>query len=195
MIQKTCNMKKISLAAFLCALSFFGTAQIDLTANPLGMMWGDFGLGADYCFNSSVSSELGLGFGGDSGTDDNSNEYSYKNLNISGMVKYYFSPTHGSDNFYSGGFVKYINRNYEHTDIVANNLIEYDQSRIGAGVLFGTKRASEGGFIFDFNFGVGKAFIDDTSFTGDDTIEVNELPAIMFIGKLSIGYRLGVKSE
>ena len=187
-------MKKISLAAIFFALSFIGTAQIDLTANPLGIMWGDFGLGADYCFNSSVSSELGLGFGGSSGTDINSIEYDHKNLNISGVVKYYFSPTQGADNFYSGGFVRYVNRD---TDYLDNTTVsDYSQSRIGAGVLFGTKRASEGGFIFDFNFGVGKAFIDDTTLSGGDgSAVVVDWPDIMFIGKLSIGYRLGAKSE
>jgi len=87
-------------------------------------------------------------------------------------------------------FLRYINRNYEYGE--TSILSDYQQTRMGGGFLFGHKIASNGGFIFDFNLGFGRAFMDNTEFTDPDgETSTIDWPDLMIVGKLGIGYRFG----
>ena len=183
-ILKNEQMKKISIATFFCALSFIGISQIDVTAAPLGLLWGDLSLGVDYCFTENVSAELGAGFGGSSGNDGA--EHEFKNRNIQGTVKYYFNPSNGSDKFYIGGFIRSINRDYDSGE---NSSLGYKQHRIGGGFLLGRKQVSDSGILFDINLGVGRAFYDNVTFTAAGNESTIAWPDIMMVGKLGVGYR------
>ena len=181
-------MKKLITASFFCSASFFCISQVDATLAPIGLLWGDFSLSADYCFNENLSAEFGAGFG--SRTQDSSafdQGYTSTNLNFQGSVKYYFSPNQGGDGVYAGGFLRSINRNIDYSD---NLISSYDQSRIGAGVLLGTKRVSYSGFVFDINLGAGRAFFDETTFEDEDGGSlVIDWPDLMITGRLGLGYR------
>jgi hypothetical protein len=157
-------------------------AQIDVTINPIGILWGDISLGADFGIKEDFSVEglIGFGTGSESSADFNA-------FNLTGAGKYYFAPKNGVDKFYAFGFLRFVNRNYSYDDSIFAN---YKQSRLGAGIGVGTKVASLKGFIFDINFGVGRAFIDNTSYE-DSNGQQQEVdwPDLMFAGKLGIGYR------
>ena len=179
-------MKKLTIATFFCALSFVGISQLDATLAPVGLLWGDLSLTADYCLSDNVSAECSAGFGGRSIDDTIIGEYTYRNLNIQGSVKYYFNPSNGCDELYAGGFIRAINRSYDYTNTSST---DYSNSRIGAGVLVGTKKVSDSGFVFDINLGIGRALYDNVTINDDDTAIA--WPDIMFVGKLGLGYRFG----
>ena len=185
-------MKKITLLFILCASAFIGTSQIDATINPIGLLFGNFSVGGDYIVNDNLSVELSAGFGGKSEDDEFTGSYKYRNVGINAFGKYYFSPDNGGDKFYTGVFLRYINRNYEYENDGLFDNSDYKQSRIGGGFLTGYKVVSDGGFVFDINLGVGKAFSDNTEFSDSDGTETTiEWPTIMFTGKIGVGYRFG----
>ena len=159
-------------------------AQIDVTINPIGLLWGDISLGGDFGISDDFSVEGILGFGG-----SNIDDADYNGLRLSGVGKYYFSPKNGIDKFYALGFLRFVNRNYDYGN--DSSFANYRQSRLGLGVGAGYKVASEKGFIFDINFGVGRALTDSLTYEDSDGGQQVELdwPDIMFMAKLGVGYR------
>nr|MBS0037323.1 DUF3575 domain-containing protein [Saprospiraceae bacterium] len=169
-------------------LSYFGftsksVAQVDVTINPIGLLWGNISLGADFALSENFSIEGQVGYS--SGDEGNSK---YSGIPITAYGKYYFNPNRGTDKFYLSAFTRFVSRSYKDDDGSTSNF-EYTQTRLGLGVGLGYKVVSAGNFVFDIGFGVGRAIIDNTNFkSGDDEILV-DWPDIMFAGKLAVGYR------
>lgn len=160
-------------------------AQVDVMVNPIGLLFGNLSASADFMLkdNFSVEGQIGVGFGDELGLD-------YFNLPITAYGKYYFNPDDGADKFYADVFLRFIARNYSAEDN-STTLAEYSQTRVGAGFGIGYKVVGQSGIVFDLGFGIGRAFIDNTSYESDgDRVEV-DWPEIMFTGKLAIGYRFG----
>ncbi|GAB5555670.1 MAG: hypothetical protein Sapg2KO_52610 [Saprospiraceae bacterium] len=179
-------MMKSLITTCICLL-FLGIgslqAQIDVTINPIGILWGDINLGADFGIKEDFSIEGLIGFG-----TGNELDADFNSFNVTSSAKYYFNPKNGVDKFYGFGFLRFVNRSYDYEDdsVFAN----YSQSRLGLGVGAGFKAASDKGFIFDINLGVGRAIIDNTSFDdGNGEEVVLDWPDIMFTGKIGVGYR------
>ncbi len=178
-------MRKFVISAMLCAFASIGSAQLDATIAPLGLLWGDFNVAGDFVFNDNISAELAFGLGGKS-----QEQYDYRNVNFQCTGKYYFNPDNGGDKFYSGAFLRYINRKYEYVDSYFYS--DFNQSRVGGGVIFGYKLAGDSNFIFDVNLGVGRAFSDKIVFTENDgTEETVEWIDLMVVGRIALGYRIG----
>ncbi|MBI1224901.1 MAG: DUF3575 domain-containing protein [Bacteroidetes bacterium] len=187
------SFKLLTVLTVLCFGAFLtkSNAQVDVTVNPIGLLFGDLSVGADFGVTESFSVEGSIGVGG--GKTDGTKYFA---LPITAVGKYYFNPNNGCDKFYADVFLKFINRSYKDND--SNDVFdyaEYTQTRFGLGLGIGYKVASRKGIIFDIGFGVGRAIVDNTKFkdssTGDD-ISV-DWPEIMFQGKLGIGYRFGGK--
>lgn len=168
-------------------LSYFGftsksVAQVDVTINPVGLLWGNISLGADFAISNNFSIEGQVGYS--SGDDDNAK---YSGIPITAFGKYYFNPNRGIDKFYLSAFSRFVTRSYENDSDVSD--FSYTQTRLGLGVGLGYKVVSAGNFVFDIGFGVGRAIIDKTKIKdGNDEIIV-DWPDIMFVGKLGVGYR------
>jgi hypothetical protein len=178
------NLGILTLFLAFMGLSQTSQAQIDVTVNPIGILFGDLSAGVDFAVSEKFSVEAQVGFGGDKGGEGTS-AYKYRNLGTTGLAKFYFNPNRGADRFYVDGFVKFINRNYDYTD--DNFFSDYKQNRLGIGAGLGYKVVSGGGFVFDINIGGGRALLDKTSVDGT-TID---WPDIIVTGKLGIGYRFG----
>ena len=186
------STKLFNLIAILCVSVFLSkaTAQVDLTVYPIGILFGDLSVGADFNLGESLSVEASLGYG--AGKESG---LKYSSIPVTGVLKYYFNPDRGCDKFYADAFLKFINRGYKDKD--ANDGIEYGdytQARFGFGLGLGYKVVSKKGIIFDIGFGVGRAIVDNTKF--DDSNGNNiavDWPEIMFQGKLGVGYRFGGK--
>lgn len=169
--------------------SFFGItsksfAQVDVTINPIAILWGDINVGADFALSHNFSIEGQVGYS--SGSESFA---SYTGIPVTAFGKYYFNPNRGTDKFYTSAFLRFVSRSYEPDE--DSHSFEYTRTRLGLGVGIGYKVVSAGGFVFDIGFGVGRAIIDNTSIkSGDDEIIV-DWPDIMFAGKLGIGYRFG----
>lgn len=167
---------------------FVGTclsAQIDATISPIGILWGDLSLSADFAIKENMSVDARIGFGsGDLNTAD------WNNYVLTAFGKYYFNPQMGTDRFYIGPFLQYIRRNYEYED--DSPYADYDQSRFGIGFALGWKIVPQGNFVFDANVGVGMALVDKTEFDETDAEQKQQdWTDVMLTGKLGIGYRFG----
>ena len=198
-------MKKITLLFILCASAFIGTSQIDATVNPIGLLFGNFGLGGDIALSDNFSTELGVGFGSRSFDDGLSGTYKFTNFSVEATGKYYLNPDKGADKFYAGAFLRYINRGYSYDspqtiiELDGNgNFIEleyngdYDQTRFGLGFLFGYKIVANSNIVFDFNLGAGTSIADSFKYADSVGNDISiDWPSLMIVGKLGVGYRFG----
>lgn len=183
------TLKVLALTACFLLTGLFSQdaqAQIDVTINPIGALFGNFGVGGDFALTENISVEGVVGFG--SRKVDGTK---YSAIPITAFGKYYFNPNNGTDKFYVSVFTRFVNRKVKDND--SNDLInysDYTQTRFGVGAGAGYKIVSKGGFVFDIGLGIGRAFVNKTKF--DDggsnglTVDFGEL---MFAGKLGVGYR------
>ena len=190
------TLKLLTLALCLSVFSFINQsqAQIDVTVNPIGLLFGDFSGGVDFGVSENLSVEvaIGLTFGKDDfGFDDL--ESKYFGLPITVFGKYYFNPDHGADKFYADAFLKFVTRSYSVDGDTNNIYTDYSNTRVGVGFGIGYKIVSDGGFVFDIGLGAGKAFVDKTKYDDEtqSTGIVLDLPDLMITGKLAVGYRFG----
>ncbi|MAT55342.1 MAG: hypothetical protein CMN32_12760 [Saprospirales bacterium] len=190
------NFKSLfSLTAFLAILATQTTkAQVDVTAQPLGLLFGTFNFGADFAISESFSVEGIIGFTSrsDSGTDSDTGEpydYDYTGIPVTVMGKYYLKPRRGADRFYLSGFLRYINRSAEFTG--GSDNADFTWSRFGLGFGVGTKIVSEKGVILDLGLGIGRAFHNKISYEENGDREEIDWPGIMFLPRLGVGYRFG----
>jgi len=181
-------MKKLFLP-FLTALCLTGfqqaNAQIDVSVNPIGLLFGDFSIGADFALSENFSIEPQIGFG-----SNKINDVKGANIGVNAVAKYYFSPNRGADRFYGDVFLRYINRNWNYDD--NSGFVDYTSTRIGIGFGIGYKVVSGGGFVFDIGFGAGRALVDENKYEDSTGTQQDiDWPLLMFQGKLGIGYRFG----
>jgi hypothetical protein len=175
------------LALSLLAFSTYrAEAQVDVTVNPIGLLFGDLSVGADFILSDEFSLEGTIGFGG--GNDDFTS-LKWSNIPITAVGKYYFNPQDGADKFYASAFLRFVGRSYRADG--DTDYAEYSQTRVGLGVGIGYKAVSRSGVVFDIGFGVGRAFIDNTKFESNGEELQVDWPDIMFTGKLGVGYRFG----
>jgi len=193
-------MKTFKLLTLFFCISLFcvneSKAQIDVTVSPIGLLFGDLNIGADFALseNLSVEAQVGLTFGSDDiGFDDL--ESKYFGLPITVLGKYYFGPNNGADKFYADAFLKFVTRNYSVDGDDNNVYSDYSNTRFGVGFGIGYKVVSAGGFVFDIGFGAGKAFVDNTKYEDENNQGgiTLDLPNLMITGKLAVGYRFGGK--
>ncbi|MEL6924212.1 MAG: DUF3575 domain-containing protein, partial [Bacteroidota bacterium] len=155
----------------LCLLTgLFATraqAQIDVTINPVGLLFGDFNVGADFAISEKFSTEatIGANFGSSNLSLDDT-EFKYRGIPITVFGKYYFNPRTAADKFYADAWVRFVSRSYTVEDS-GSNISDYSQTRLGIGFGIGYKVVSDGGFVFDIGFGAGRALSDNTTFSGD----------------------------
>lgn len=191
-------MKTKYFFPLLLLLSIFALApksakaqQIDVTVNPLGLLFGDLNVGADFMLseNLSVEGTLGLNFGK---SDFNSIEAKYSGIPVTVFGKYYFSPREGADRFYADAWLRFVNRSYKWEGANSAGLSDYSQTRVGIGFGIGFKTVSSKGIVFDIGLGAGRALLDKTSFKDSSGTQTEiDWPEVMFVGKLGVGYRFG----
>lgn len=175
---------KLSFLAFLfCFSTTVSNAQVDVTVNPLGLLFENLAVGADFNLSENTSIEGLIGFGS-SGNDDIFG-YSSSRISLDAFYKYYFSPNRGCDKFYVGGFARFINRSYNFDDTITGT--DYKVTRLGIGFGLGYKIVSEGGFVFDINIGFGRALLNNNN--ADDGTTVFDWSEFMSLGKFGFGYR------
>ena len=181
-------MKKLILPCLL-ALCLFGfqkaNAQVDLTINPIGLLFGDFSIGADFALSNNFSIEPQIGFG-----TNKVSSVKGTNLGVNVLGKYYFNPKNGADRFYADAFLRFVNRNWNYDE--SSTFVDFTTTRVGLGFGLGYKVVSRGGFVFDIGFGAGRAFVDNNKYEDSNGNQEDiDWPSIMFQGKLGIGYRFG----
>lgn len=181
-------MKKLIfslMVAFCIAGVQQANAQIDVSVNPVGLLFGDFSVGADFALSENFSIEPQIGFGSNKIGDTKGT-----NIGVNAVAKYYFNPNRGADRFYGDVFLRYINRNWNYED--NSGFADATSTRIGLGFGIGYKVVSSGGFVFDIGLGAGRALVDSNKYEDSTGIQEDfDWPLLMFQGKLGIGYRFG----
>ncbi len=180
-------MKKFFLLSFitLCLFGFHkAEAQVDLTLNPVGVLFGDLNIGADFALAENFSLEAQVGFGiskiaGIRGT----------NIPINVVGKYYFNPKQGTDRFYADVFLRFVNRNWEYDDNSTN--ANFTSTRFGLGFGLGYKIVSTKGLVFDIGLGAGRALVTNNKYEEDGFEQDVDWGNVIFLGKFGIGYRFG----
>ncbi len=172
------------------------SAQVDVKAGPVGLLFRNFNLGIEFGATPNVGIEV------TSGID-------WKKLplipeeNLSGRLfkvglngRYYFNPNqHRLSGFYTGVYTRYAGGEYDYIDPETNEPGSFRATRAAAGFLLGGKIVSKNGrIVFDLGFGLGRQFIHKyVNADGTQTADVSKLPFInldMPIN-LKIGYRFG----
>lgn len=174
---------------FICLFSNNATAQIDVTINPIGALFGNFGVGGDFAITENISVEGVVGFG--SRKDDGTK---YTAIPITAFGKYYFNPKNDNDRFYVSAFLRFVNRKYKDND--ANDSFDYGDftnTRFGGGIGIGYKVVSKGGFVFDIGLAGGRAFVNNTKTDDNFNALILTTGDLMITGKLGLGYRFGGK--
>lgn len=185
--MKNSLMPAVIFAIFFALSAEQAKAQVDLTANPIGILFGDFSVGADFALSEQFSIEAAVGFGSNSILDVKG-----ANVPVTAIGKYYFSPKNGADGFYADVFARYVYRKWNYED--NSGFADFTTNRVGLGFGAGYKIVSTGGFVFDIGLGAGRAVVDKNVYE-DSTGNREDLnwPDLMFQGKLAIGYRFGGK--
>jgi hypothetical protein len=175
-------MKKCGLIVLFCATFLItqkGFAQVDVSVNPIGILFGNLSVGADFAVNENFSVEGTIGFGA-----KNRDLYKTSDLQVSTIGKYYFNPEEGADKFYIDAFLTFINRNYRGDE---STFADFKSTRFGLGFGIGYKILNRRGFMFEIGGGLGRALYDKTSILNTDI----EWQPIIGYGKLGIGWRFG----
>ena len=173
----------------LLALCVFGfqkaAAQVDLTINPVGALFGDFNIGADFALSNNFSVEAQVGIG-----TNKINDVKGFNIPVNVVGKYYLSPKRGADRFYFDAFLRFVNRNWTYED--NSGFADYTSTRVGIGFGLGYKIVAAKGFVFDIGFGAGRALVTNNKYKDSSGTQAEiDWPDVMFIGKFGIGYRFG----
>ncbi|RME10928.1 MAG: DUF3575 domain-containing protein [Bacteroidetes bacterium] len=169
-------------------------AQVDVTAQPLGLLFGTLNVSADFAVSESFSVEGIIGFTSrsDSGTDADTGDpydYDYTGIPITAVGKYYLKPRRGADRFYLSAFLRYINRSVNFTG--GSDNADLTWSRFGLGFGVGTKIVSAKGVVLDLGLGIGRAFHNKITYEENGDREEVDWPGIMFLPRLAVGYRFG----
>lgn len=170
------------ILVFVCTFLSFG--QVEIKANPLGLVLKNIDIGAEY----GISQNIGLGlqpiidfdrirlFG-----------ETYKSARFGAILqgKYYFIPKKRIDNIYGMLYLKPIAGNYALENIYSINAV-----KISMGIGFGYKFVSTNHIVFESNFGYGRALFNK-AYPKIATIDLSTYPYINydFILSVMMGYR------
>ena len=178
-------MMALAALAFLCFFTQSANAQVDVSVNPVGLLFGDLSVGADFALAEQFSVEATVGFG--TNTID---EVKGTNIPVNIVGKYYFSPKNGADRFYVDAFLRYVNRQWNYEE--GSDYADLTSNRFGVGFGLGYKAVSRSGFVFDIGIGAGRALVDSNKYTENGGEQQDlDWPELMLQGKLGIGYRFG----
>lgn len=180
-------MTKRSIFTLLVGLTtlFSVNAQIDVSVNPLGILFGTYGASVEKGFSENFGVELTADYSAikyDLGADD----VSSNGFGARIMGKYYFGPDKGIDKFNVAVYFRYGSNTF-------NNLsdVEVSNTRVAAGLYIGYKTVANSGLFFEIGLGGGKAFTNSYKEDGVEVIDGGDYPVlnIDLTGKLAIGYR------
>lgn len=184
------NFFALLLILFFTTIGLRATAQVDVTASPIALLFADVNLGLDVRVtpNFSLGATAGYGRGDLWGLVD-----SRETVPVNLIGKYYFSPKHGADGFYADAFARYVHRNVVATlKNDENTTIDFTRQQVGLGFGLGYKVVSKGGFVFDIGTGIGRAlYSHDNVSVSEQDYKVPELLRTMGYFRIGLGYRFG----
>ncbi len=179
--------KSLLIIAFFATCASISFSQVDLSINPIEVVFGKLGLNAEFLIKEDIGIEPGLSF------RFNKNDVAgvdYKNTGFGASVigKYYFNPEDGCDKFNLGIYIDFSNNKFTADDGSSDG--GYKRNKLGLGFYTGYKWVSNKNIIFELGLGLGRNFVNDVTLE-DETLSLDDIPFlnINVLGRLSIGYR------
>ena len=181
------KQKFIILSLIFAGFSLNLNAQIDVTINPIGLLFSNINAGVDIGLSEDMSVEprLGLSF---TDYDLGDVEFSSTGFALGAIGKYYFSPDDGCDKWHLGPYL-----DFGTSTLKADMEADVTNTKFGLGVYFGYKVVSSKGIVFDIGFGGGRNFINKFEASDGTETDLGNIPLlnINVTGKLAVGYRFG----
>lgn len=184
-------MKKVLFTCTILIISLGAKAQIDLSINPLGILFSNFDISAEYRASSDIGIELSPGISFHK-YDFDGDEWKSNGFNVRLIGKYYFSPEDGCDKWNIGPYIKYGSSVYKYTPDGGSEE-KVTSTRFAVGFFTGYKWVSQKNIIFEIGLGLGRAFVNKYE-SDDESVNVDDFAAILNLdvtGKLAVGYRFG----
>ncbi len=191
--MKTNKLIAFCTTCFIVATAVTLQAQVDVTTNPINLLFGNINAGADFKIQENFSLEANVAYSkGDYWGLVDKRETVPVNL----IGKYYFNPKNGADGFYADAFARYVNRSitatYNGDNESIPDKVNFTRNQVGLGVGFGYKVVSQKGFVFDIGTGIGRAlYHKDNLNVSDQDYKVPSLIKAMGYFKIGLGYRFG----
>ncbi len=158
-------MKKNPILTFALAMLFTLMAKAqyhEVKINGLGLLYGQYSLGYEYCINNDMGVGLTLTYF-DWGSDflDFSTVGSNSGFLATADYRYYLDYTEGADDFFVGGYARFRNQNSvaDVLDLSSGNTLSLQPTTINAlalGFTFGQKYVGRSGFVFEYFVGAGR---------------------------------------
>ncbi len=174
-------MKSLLTALVFALFTIPSFAQVDVSVNPIGLLFGDIGISGDFAISEDISVDGQINY----------TSRSFLSSTVTGfsptvMGKYYFDPNNGADKWYAGVFTGIRTLGWEDT-----SLGEIDFFSFGLGFAGGFKWVADSGFLVDINAGYGRAFIANFKDSDGNEADVSGFPFgnSIFQGKLGVGWR------
>ncbi len=179
--------KLIVLGAFMM-IATFSFSQFEVKFNPIGAMFGQIPVAAEYVLNDNMGVEATFGYYFKQDALYSSDTKSSRFTTVL-SYKYYFSPDQGGDKFYAFPYFRYASSKY--TFDYNGSDITSSYTAMGAGFGLGYKWVSDAGFLVDLGTGIGKNFGGGYEYSDPTYSSGLDLPVfpINFIFRVSIGYR------
>ncbi len=181
-------IQKISFIVLMSMMSLAAFAQLEVKVNPIGAIFQSPDISVEYIATDNFGIEGRVGY---SWSNIGSDDLGYKGngLVFIGAGRYYFNPNEGGDRFYAGVYTKFKNVNYGGR--TGDESVTFKRQRLAAGPVVGYKvLAANEKVVFDFNFGIGRAFINKYSDNAtDDFINSIPLTNLDLISTVAVGYR------
>ncbi len=188
-------MKKVALGFAFILSAFSSFAQLDISVNPISILFSNFDVALEYRMNEDFGIELtpSIDFDKYSVSD-----VEYKNTGFGARLigKYYFNPKKGCDKWNIGPYVKFGQADGKGTDKANNTSYEVSRTRFAVGFYSGYKWVSAKNIVFEMGFGIGRLFVNKYK-SDDGTLNLDNFPIlnIDLTGKIAIGYRFGGNKE
>lgn len=184
-------MKKVISVFTFSLIAIMVSAQVDVTLNPLGALFGNPDVAVEIGASENFGVEVGLGT--NLGTT-NIFDVEYKRSGISGFLagKYYFNPDENTEGFNIGAYTRFKNLKREASS-EEHKLNTYKRTKLGVGVVIGWKWVTKNNIVMELDLGGGRNFVNKTSFEYPDEtgLEESDLPGLKLdlMTRFAIGYR------
>ena len=190
-------MKRITvslLALFCLAASTTVHAQVDLKINPVGILFNNLNVAAEFGLSDNFGLEVTPGFGWNKLNLDDANDYKGNIFRLGVNGRYYLNPNDkGLNGFYIGAYTRYAGGTYSYKGDTETQ--KYNSTRASLGFLLGGKIVARNEkLIFDFGTGFGRALVYKfTDANGSDEADLSDIPFLNWDIPfyITIGYRIG----
>ncbi len=184
----------IPALALLCLGSI--NAQVDLKVGPIGLLFSDVNIAAEFGVSENIGIEVTPGFGWNTLNLVADDDYKGSIFRLGANGRYYFNPDDKKLNgFYAGVYTRYAGGKFTFDDNENNIHEEVKSTRIAGGILLGAKIvAANERLIFDLGLGFGRAFKYSFEDQNDPNknFDLSDIPFLNFDLpiNLKIGYRI-----